>query len=101
MSAAIAVRRGKVVVLRGDRLQGETIPGWRFRHTVDVGLAADGDRLVVLAVVARARGHAAFVRTGPDWGPWTQIPGWKGAAGDVAIRAERSPADLAAHLIAR
>jgi hypothetical protein len=85
MNTAIAVRHGEVVVLRGDRLDGEPVPGWRFRKTVDVGLAADGDRLTVLAVVARARGHAAFVRTGPDWEPWTEIPGWEGAAGDVAM----------------
>jgi Galactose oxidase-like, Early set domain len=85
MNTAIAVWRGEVVVLRGDRLDGAPIPGWRFRRTVDVGLAADGDRLVVLAVVARARGHAAFVRTGPDWGPWTEIAGWKGAVGDIAV----------------
>src|SRR5215208_146735 len=85
MNTAITVWRGEVVVLRGDRLGGEKVPGWRFRRTVDVGVAADGQRLVVLAVVARARGHAAFVRTGPDWGSWSEIPGWKGAAGDVAF----------------
>jgi hypothetical protein len=77
------------VVLRGDRYrvgtEWRTVPGWRFRRVVDVGLAADGERLVVLAVVARARGNAAYYRVGPEWGPWVEIPGWRSPTGDVAV----------------
>ena len=58
-----------------------TIPDWRFRTTRDVGLAAHDGKLVVLAVT----GRAAYYRTGPEWQPWVQIAGWRGASGDVAV----------------
>jgi len=87
MASSVAVAGSDVVVLRDDRYRvGESerqIPGWRFRNTVDVGIAADGGKLVVLAVTARA----AYYRTGPEWGPWVRIAGWRGKSGDVAVAA--------------
>ena len=85
MASSVAVAGSDVVVLRDDRYRvgdSETqIPGWRFRSTVDVGIAADGGKLVVLAVTARA----AYYRTGPEWEPWVRIAGWRGKSGDVAV----------------
>jgi hypothetical protein len=85
MASAVAVADSDVVVLSGDRYRVggvETqIPGWRFRTTVDVGIAAHGGKFVVLAVTPRG----AYYRTGPEWQPWVRIDGWRGTAGDVAV----------------
>ena len=45
MASSVAVAGSDVVVLREDRYRvGDSerqIPGWRFRNTVDVGIAAE------------------------------------------------------------
>jgi hypothetical protein len=85
MASSVAVAGGDVAVLVDGRYRvgGEwtQIPDWRFRTTRDVGLAAHDGRFVVLAVT----GRAAYYRTGPEWDPWVQIAGWRGASGDVAV----------------
>jgi galactose oxidase-like protein len=111
MLTAVAVADRTVAALEGDSLRVGTlgddgvaggwgepaqVPGWRFRQTVDVGVAVSGRDVVVLAVVARARGSAGFIRTGRDlgageWTAWTEVPGWRGRGGDVAVDAAGEP----------